>query len=103
MGETSSVTAMTNDDIAIVQTWGVHTNVFCADDTVAAGAYLTTHSTVAGECADKAATDMMPTGTDATLHGQALTLVGMALTADTTFTRGTATEECCTGFIRCDW
>ena len=99
VGDRDTVNALANDDICVVQTYGVHTQIFCLDDTVAAGAILTTESTEAGSVADVAVTTVV--GTDST-QGVG-TLVGVALAADTTFTRGTATQECVTGFVRCDF
>lgn len=98
VGNRSSVTNFADDSLAIIQTWGVHENVRTADDTVAAGALLYV-STTAGACADIPATDI-----DSTVSTYSATgLVGVALTADTTYTRGTDTSYCVTGFVRCDW
>jgi hypothetical protein len=90
VGDTDTVNNLSNDAVAIVQTWGVHDTVRTVDDTVAIGAVLTM-STTAGACAD---------GASSTLEGG---LVGVAMTVDTTYTRGTVTtENKVTGFVRCD-
>lgn len=90
IGSKDTVNNFANDSCVIVQTWGVHDNVGCVDDTVAAGALLTM-STVAGQCTDAASS---------TLVGG---LVGVALTADSTYTRGTVTTaNKVTAFVRCD-
>lgn len=99
VGDRSSVTNFADDSLAIVQTWGVHENVRTVDDTVAAGALLYV-STTAGACADVAAADIDSTDSTYSATG----LVGVSLTADTTYTRGTDTGAyCVTGFVRCDW
>lgn len=89
---TTAITDATTGALVIVQTWGIHDNVNTVDDTVAAGDLLLTTGTVAGECAD---------ATTATDDG---TIVGVAMTADSTYTRGTATDNTkVTAFVRCDW
>jgi len=90
IGDTNTVSNFPDDSLVIVQTWGVHDTVRTADDTVAAGALLIA-STTAGACADAASS---------TLEGG---LAGVALTVDTTYTRGTVTTaNKVTGFVRCD-
>jgi hypothetical protein len=90
IGDTDTVNNLADDACVIVQTWGVHDTVRTVDATVATGALLTM-STTAGAAAD---------GASSTLEGG---MVGVALTEDTTYTRGTATtENKVTGFIRCD-
>ena len=90
IGDTDTVNNLLDDSLAIVQTWGIHDTVRTVDDTVAAKALLIA-STTAGALADAATS---------TLEGQ---MVGVAMTADTTYTRGTATAYCVTGFVRCDY
>jgi len=95
----AGATAMTNDDIAVIQTWGVCDRVWVDSTDTAAGNMLLTGATT-GECTRALATAV--NGTDATT-GEG-TLVGCALTADASGTRGTATtEEFATAFIRCDF
>jgi len=89
--EMDSVTAITDDNIAVIQTWGVCINCQTVDDTVAAGAGLILDAT-AGQLGDAAL------GTD-TIDGS---VVGVALTADYTFTRAAATVYGVTGFVRCN-
>ena len=94
-----TVVALANDSIAIVQTWGVFETHCQVDDTsVTAGDLLLCSSTVAGELVAIAA---HATTSTVTADGY---VVGIALTADAVYTRGTVTtEDGCTAFIRCDW
>jgi len=90
IGDTDTVTTIPDDSIAIVQTFGVH-------ETVRTVATVVTTSqlsigTIAGECAETLATDVATS---------AHIIIGMPMTADSTYTRGTATENKVTGFIRC--
>jgi hypothetical protein len=90
---TTAIASATTGAVAIVQTWGVfasHANT--EDATVVAGALLLSTSTIAGEMVD---------ATTATDDG---TIVGVALSADATYTRGTVTTNTgVTAFVRCDW
>lgn len=96
VGDTDTVNNFADDSLAIVQTWGVHDNVH-SDDTTAAGAMLYV-STIAGQVADVAATDV--DATDSVYS--ALGFVGVALTADAAYTRGTDTKAAVCAFVRCD-
>jgi len=98
LGATANV--LINDKIAIVQTWGVHDNVWVDSSSTTKGSLLTTGATT-GECTWMLATDA--NGTDATIGVGGI--VGFALTDDaTTHVRAASTtEEGCVAFIRCDF
>ena len=88
-------TALTNDTVIVIQTWGVHDNVWC-DATGAAGSNLTVAATTGESTLVAAWAKTVTNIADAAL-------VGVVLTASaTTHTRGTvATEEGCCAFVRC--
>lgn len=90
---TTAVCTATTGSLVQVQTWGVFdTHANTVDATVAAGALLLTTATVAGELVD---------ATTATDDG---TIMGVALSTASTYTRGTATDNTgVTCFVRCDW
>ena len=98
VGFRDGTTAMTNDRIAIVQTYGVHHNVWVDSTDATAGALLGTGATT-GESTFLAPTDAI--GTDSTIG--AGVVHGFALTADAaTHIRATeTTEEGVTGFVKC--
>lgn len=100
ISDTDTVNYFPDNSLAIVQTWGIHEKVRTVDDTVAAGALLYM-STDAGACADVAASTVI--GTDA-VNGGALGMIGVAMTASATYTRGTDTDKnAVCAFIRCDY
>jgi len=98
LGTTANV--MLNDKIAIVQTWGVHENVWVDSGSTVSGNLLGTGAT-SGECTMLLATDA--NGADSTIGVG--NLVGFALSDDaTTHYRASATtEQGCVAFIRCDF
>lgn len=92
---------LTNDQLVIVQTWGVAPDVFAVTSTdSAAGIMLVTGATT-GAVTQVLATDAIA-ATDQTLFGG---LVGFALNAQATdHSRGaTATEPGLDMFVRCDF
>jgi hypothetical protein len=93
-----SAVVSAGDTIAIVQTYGVHDNVWVDSTDTVAGALLGTGATT-GESTLLLATDAI--GTDSTI-GEGV-VHGFALTADaTTHVRGTTTnEEGVVGFVKC--
>jgi hypothetical protein len=94
---TTAITDATTGALLVVQTWGVfddHANT--VDNTVIAGSVLVL-STVAGEMDDVIVANV---ATDITYPF----MVGVSLSADATYTRGTATTNTgVTAFVRCDW
>lgn len=99
VGDRDTVNFFPDNSLAIVQTWGIHDSVYMVDDTVAAGA-LIYMSTTAGAGQDVAASTVI--GTDS-VNGGALGMVGVAMTADALYTRGTTSVSNVCGFIRCDY
>lgn len=96
----SGATALTNDTVAVVQTWGVCPDVFAVTSTdSAAGILLTAAATTGG------VTQILGTAAEATTALSSVTVVGFALNAQATdHTRATvATEPGLDAFIRCDW
>lgn len=94
----ANTSALTNDTLAIIQTWGVRQKCWVDSTDTAAGSKLTCAATT-GECTYLAAYAVTATNV---ADGA---LVGVAMTTDTAdFVRGTATaEEQATVFIRCDF
>lgn len=104
LGSKDTATAIPDDSCVIVQTWGVHDNVRTNPTTGAAGSLLYL-GTVAGalevSLATDVATDVLITPATDTELGHLV--VGLALTASATYTRGSVTtEDNVTAFIRCD-
>jgi len=103
LGSKDTATAIPDDSCVIVQTWGVHDNVRTNPTTGAAGSILSV-GTVAGALEVTVAADVatLILGTDAVIHQG--NIVGVALNASATYTRGTVTDEDnVTAFIRCNF
>jgi len=100
--KSSSGTAniLSDDQLVVVQTWGVCTDVFAVTSTDSEAGILLTLGATTG-----AVTQVDATAAEATTVGGSVTVVGFALTAQATdHDRGaTATEPGLDMFVRCDW
>lgn len=99
---TANTSAQTNDDLVIIQTWGVCPDVYAVTSTDSAAGILLTTGATTGAVTQILATDTV--GTDATV-AQDGTLVGFGLNAQATdHVRGTvATEPGLDVWVRCDF
>jgi hypothetical protein len=95
----ATANVMLEDNIAIIQTWGVHSNTWVDDTDVVAGVLLGTGATT-GECTHLLATDRVHASS---IIGEG-SFVAFALTDDweTHYRAGSTTEEACVAFVRCD-
>jgi len=95
----ATANVLLNDNIAIVQTYGVHSNTWVDSTDTAAGDLLGTGATTGESTLLAGATLVHASGT----FGEGM-FVAFALTDDwETHTRaGSTTEEACVAFVRCD-
>lgn len=99
IGNRDTATAMTNDNIAIIQNWGVFDTHCQVSTATAVGDVLLSYSTVAGELIGTVALAVAATNG----HNGGY-LQGFALTTDADYTRGTVTTiNGVTAFIRCNY
>lgn len=99
IGNRDTTTAMTNDNVAIIQNWGVFDTHCQVSTATAVGDVLLSYSTVAGELVGTVALAVA-----ATAGHNGGYLQGIALTTDAAYTRGTVTTiKGCTAFVRCQY
>lgn len=93
-------TAMTNDNLAIIQTWGVCPDVYAVTSTDSAAGIICSVAATTG-----AVTQALATAAEATTVAGAVNMVGFGLNAEATdHTRATvATEPGLDVFVRCDF
>lgn len=102
VGHKDTVTAMTNDTVVVVQTWGIHDKVqVSSTDTAASSKLYISDGTAAGAGVAIYAAATATLGTDGY---PASPLMGISMTTDATYTRGTvATAKYAVAFVRCDF